>query len=124
MELLRRKEDEFRLRMLLDKGRDRMRSQQYSSALKAIREGLRCCSDQPHGIFQDIHKDLRTLEAQAAEACDEQKQRAREELQRLREGTKSGYLQKKGDKFKNFKKRWFQLECPKSTDEAGGSRIE
>ena len=85
MEVLRRKEDEFRVRMLLDKGRDRMKSQQYSSALKALREGLRCCSDQPHGIFRDIREDLRALEAQAAEACDEQKQRAREELQRLRE---------------------------------------
>lgn len=124
IELLRRKEDEFRVRMLLDKGRDRMRSQQYTSALAALREGLRCCSDQPDGIFREIREDLHTLEAQAVEACDEQKHRRREERQRLHEGTKSGWLQKKGDNFKNFKKRWFVLECSKSPGDVGRSRIE
>ena len=124
MDLLRRKEDEFRVRILLDKGRDRMRSKQYSSALSALREGLQCCSDQPHGVFRDMREELRTLEAEAAEACDEQKQRRRQERQRVQEATKSGYLQKKGEKFKNFKKRFFVLECCKSPGDPGSSRIE
>ena len=123
-ELLRRKEDEFKVRMLLDKGRERMKSQQYSSALTAFREGLRCCSDQPHGIFRDIREELRAQEAEAVAACNEQMQFRREERQRLQEATKSGWLQKKGDKFKNFKRRWFILECSKSPGDPGGSRIQ
>ena len=124
MELLRRKEAEFQVRMLLDKGCERMKSQQYSDALTAFREGLQCCSDHPHWIFRDIREQLSKQEAQAVAACKDQIQARREERQRLQEATKSGWLQKKGDKFKNFKRRWFVLECSKSPGDAGGSRIQ
>lgn len=121
-DLLQRKEDEFKLRMLLATGCERMETQQYSSALTAFREGLQCCSDHPK--HRDIRERLRAQEAKAVEACAKQKQLRREERQRVNEATKSGWLKKKGDKFKNFKTRWFVLDFSENPDDEGCSRIE
>jgi hypothetical protein len=106
-QLLDRKETEFKLRLLLEKGRENMTGMRYSSALTAFKAGLQLCSEASNAA---LRKELQAEEAKAVKARAEQKGKKREETQQQQEATKRGWLWKKGDKFKAFKKRFFVLD--------------
>ena len=116
----------------LQKGRVCLMQQDAEGALKHFERGLVLLQRPPPrngavalenvndaAVGAELQFEVERSKAELAAAAQTDRQRVQQ--QDVTEACKSGWLHKKGDTFKSFKRRYFQLDFGSSSSTAGGS---